>query len=580
MKKVMALAYRGLLTSTVAITSAAFIYSGGRLWLQHFEILSGSDRHNHLPILALLVVGLMVRRLWKANTPWNCSPEFSVTDAVALLIASALLKGAISLSSPWIANIAFVVWLTSLVRITMGRPAFRLVRGPLALLWLTVPLPMQLDHQLAGWMQSRSANVASGIADLFGYLHLQTGNVISIRDSQLFVEEACSGLGSMYTIVATCIFYCVCNRRNVIHCIGIIAAALPVILLANSFRIFTIVAVNSTGQLDVATGTLHTILGLAAILGAMIPLLAIDKLLAVILAPVQSSSNIWVSNWNQLVANAPTPNTTQIDDIEEEDDAEPMPIHNDILPTSIQQALRWLKSPATATCLVAMIILQIQASDAARTTAPSTPSPPHATPLHDFTQTIKSSLLPAQILRFQQQKFQAVPVDGIRSLEWIYSDNNTELVALTLQHPFIGWHPLEECYTSRGWTIIGHEKLGLNSDAAPSQSEQKSMVAEATRSQAKRRPRVRLMMTSNTGEYAMLVYSILRSDGQPLLPDLQQRFSNRTQTGGRGSSRTTQIQALTVSYSQLSPQQRQDTEQLFATLYDKAQHAIVSQPHQ
>ena len=328
-------------------------------------------------------------------------------------------------------------------------------------------------------------------------------------------------------------------------------------------------------------------MGLIINLAAMVPLLAFDKVLSVVLAPIPPMNNAWQACWNRFLANACDPQSMPTTNLDQDgmraiDDVDPAIEYFQDRLSPIANILRWLRVPTTIVALASAVFIQVQASDRAEYLTALKPQTQRPATRLGLVQTVSSSLLPEQILKYRQRSFNIVPTENVRSLEWTYSDNNTELISLSLQYPFRGWHPLEDCYTSRGWKIVRHDRIVSTADTvlphAADPNPQAAEISSGSRgtdsTPSTIRPRARLLLTSDTGEFAMLIYSILDSTGQPLLPNVQRLLADRTLPLGEVAESTTQVQAFVVSYARPTPEQKNHTETLFAALYDSAQRAI------
>lgn len=93
---------------------------------------------------------------------------------------------------------------------------------PISLTYLTLlPLllvrpPSKLDTFALHWLQENTTWLASRVLETLGHLHLQTGNIIELPDKQFLVEEACSGVQSLFTVLFLAAFIVCWNRRSLL----------------------------------------------------------------------------------------------------------------------------------------------------------------------------------------------------------------------------------------------------------------------------------------------------------------------------------------------------------------------------
>ena len=70
---------------------------------------------------------------------------------------------------------------------------------------MTLPFPAGYDDKLIQFLQRQSSHLTSMILDCIGILHLPAGNVLELAQKRLFVDEACSGVDSLYALMAICL---------------------------------------------------------------------------------------------------------------------------------------------------------------------------------------------------------------------------------------------------------------------------------------------------------------------------------------------------------------------------------------
>jgi len=138
----------------------------------------------------------------------------------------------------------------------------RALAFPLLYLLLTIPLPKTWDDALTQPLQTFASVVAEGAFDAFGWAVVRQGNVLQLPGLKLLVEEQCSGAHSLYALVALSFAWVAFVARPVWLRVVLVAAAVPVAMLANAIR------VTGTGVLaykvdpSYATGVSHQTAGI------------------------------------------------------------------------------------------------------------------------------------------------------------------------------------------------------------------------------------------------------------------------------------------------------------------------------
>jgi exosortase len=159
---------------------------------------------------------------------------------------------------------------------------------PILFLAFMVPLPGVIVDALTAPLKQFASAIAEQLLYSLGYPIARTGVVLSIGRYQLLVADACSGLHSMYSLLALSLLYVYLMRhpsrwRNAI----LLAAALPIALAANVVRVIILVLVTYHFGDEAGQGFVHGFAGMALFLIALALLMFVDTLLGLVgrLAP-------------------------------------------------------------------------------------------------------------------------------------------------------------------------------------------------------------------------------------------------------------------------------------------------------
>jgi len=103
---------------------------------------------------------------------------------------------------------------------------------------LAVPLPELITQALALPLQFKASQMGAALLKMRSVPVLLSGNVILLPGQQLFVTEACSGLRSLTALLSLSVLLSALMLRYVPSRILLIAAAVPVAIFINGFRVF------------------------------------------------------------------------------------------------------------------------------------------------------------------------------------------------------------------------------------------------------------------------------------------------------------------------------------------------------
>lgn len=235
---------------------AAVLAFGGILY-DHGRRLGVLEYFDFFPVFLVAVIALTVRALQASESlkkrQWRAEP-------ISLGLALLFYCGSIWAQSPWLGFASFFLLGNSLL---VAEPT---ARSSWRLLILLIPLPMELDSRLIHELQRISSLYASRLLDFSGIPHLMRGNVLELPSNRFFVEEACSGIGSVYLLTAATALYVVLSQMRLIRGLPLLASVPWWAIVSNVVRIVVIAATAHLWQIDLSHGWQHETLGIAAML--------------------------------------------------------------------------------------------------------------------------------------------------------------------------------------------------------------------------------------------------------------------------------------------------------------------------
>jgi len=384
---------------------------------------------------------------------WRLPPAQRAAHISARLLLCgelAALLAAVILFSPWLGYVALLLGLGSLaVRLTGSATGGKL-RAVWALAWFLVSPPFGLDLWLVQELQGITALSSSRLLDYFGYRHLLEGNVLEFAGRQLFVEEACSGVQSLFSLTAVVLLFCVWKRRSWPQSILLVAAAMLWALVANTLRVTIIGAIYALTGFDLSSGWPHELMGYVLLALSIVLLLSTDELVVYVFGEIIVPHGRWPRNpltccWNRWVANVSpdvfVPVTNTMDD-------------------SLPQ-LSPIAGPRPVLACLFGVLAVLQLVGLAGTAAAAlaeVPVPP-------------ANFIPAQTLPVSLGAWRCTESsievrarssnEGLYSRIWKYSvsaegrdEQAPQFTALvSFDYPFAYIHELTKCYTPRGWSI-------------------------------------------------------------------------------------------------------------------------------
>jgi exosortase len=517
--------------------------------------------------------------------------------------AWALLALGVVVITPWFAAVGMLLAALGALLAVGG---WRLTRAALpgwAFLWLAIPPPRKYDFLLISKLQNVVSRWSSELLDLAGVYHVMDGNVVRVAGRELLVDQACSGIYSLFTLLIGTIFYVLWVRTSIFRAAVLAAAAVFWVLFGNVVRIVTVVLLSTRWGIDAASGWKHELLGLFMFVVMLGLVLSTDRFTSYLLSlvgmirwrvqmfrglapdshPRRTSKNeftgfdVHTASMGRKTKPATAgPSAVAAADVETaaapavENLAEAMspPEHvvADHRTTLPPVGRTWMGSRAFATAFGVLFLPQLMLpgvhwKDVLLTSDVYT---------KQFA-TMNLNAMPEKVGPFSRGDYKTDKREwdnswGEHSCVWGYRGPN-RAAAVSLDYQFVEWHELTLCYTGRGWTMISRRV-----ETAPPLASASGMTGPGSNGGG---PVVVAEFLNLEGRHGYLVYSLYDRKNRPLDPPdnqglgqlLQERLSSWIKTGdagGRdGELLSYQLQTFTEGEAPPTPAERASVFELF-----------------
>ncbi len=205
-------------------------------------------------------------------------PAFA--KGMAVLIFSMLIFIVGTAGAEWfLSRVAMVTCLIGLVIYFGGMMLFRQLWFPLFFLGFMIPLPYVIYYRLTFPLQQLSSFSAFQAMKGLGVAGLREGNILHLPGFSLEVVEACSGLRSIMILLALAALISYWASLPKLWRWLLFAAAIPVAIVANIFRLMMIAGLGLFWNAEVAKSFLHEGSGIFVFLCGLFLLLALTGIL-------------------------------------------------------------------------------------------------------------------------------------------------------------------------------------------------------------------------------------------------------------------------------------------------------------
>jgi exosortase len=172
-----------------------------------------------------------------------------------------------------------IIVLAGCVLLAGGRAVLRDFAAPIGLLLFAIPLPDWLVDSVTLPLKVLISDSVTLLLHAIGYPIAQDGVMIVIGPYEVLVQDACSGLNSIFALLAIGVFYVQIARRPTFwRNLALLLAIIPIAVLANFVRVLCLVLIAYYAGVQRLEGPLHLFTGLAMFAFALGALFAFDRL--------------------------------------------------------------------------------------------------------------------------------------------------------------------------------------------------------------------------------------------------------------------------------------------------------------
>jgi exosortase len=408
--------------------------AGGVLVIAFLPLLLAHGRQlwlrPHYQFFPLALVGAAVLA-WPALTegPRTRAGSTARTMSFGLVgLSWLLLAGAVVMDSPWAASVACLILLAAAPLGIGGWPYLRALLPALGFLLLVIPPPFGMDSRLVSALQTLTAKASSHILDYINVFHYMEGNVVVTSGKRYMVEEACSGIHSLFSIVACTLFYALWAHVHWFRAICLLVAAVFWVMVQNTFRVVMIAYVGSRWGWDLSAGWPHYALDFVLFGCSLLLLASTDRFLRFL-----GESFSWRDETRAFAGKSSNRPSAAVDR---------------------GAPIQWLPAGLLGGAFAVLAVPQL--ADLVLGLS-STVSGSYATSINKYNE-FTVDTLPATIAGWKQAENKK-PFEtrdsghtlGEFSRTWNYEKNGRMLV-VSFDYPFPIWHDLRGCYHANGWT--------------------------------------------------------------------------------------------------------------------------------
>jgi exosortase len=370
--------------------------------------------------LSLAVGGIRSQQGLQPGTARTAWQWWAPAGVLALL-------GTVS-ATAWLGAMGMLLWIAGAIYAVGGRALLKVVAPSWCCLWLTIRPPGDLDLRLIQALQSVTAGLADRFLDQLGQVHMLTGNAITVVGKKLFVEEACSGIQSLFAGWACAWLLCLARRHGLLRSTLLLASVPLWAITANVARVVLISVLWNEQRISVDQGFRHDALGMV--------------LFAMVVGLIASTDCLlgWIFAAGELRVRHIC--------LRHPHDLRVLPLSERRSWPAVSTVL--FQSRAAGICGAGLLLLQLAFFVGGDRLLGDGRA---ALQLPQF----GAAVLPARIGDWRHVGYEAVrrpnsSGDGTHGQLWHFEGPDGK-ATVAIDYPFTGWHELSICYPADGWEL-------------------------------------------------------------------------------------------------------------------------------
>ncbi len=247
---------------------------------EYYGELWSRTHYQFFPFALVAFVGLLATRRATEPQRWTAFPKLLFVAWILSVGAYLGLRFGMQKNMPIVGTFAFIVLLTAWSAACRDDGFNRRLTYLSILPWLTLRLPMNYDQDVIHWLQRVTTSVASKSLHRMGFLHYRDGNMLQFPGKTFMIEEACSGVQSLFTILFLAALVMCLKRRSFVHGAVMLISGVFYAGFMNAARVVFIAVAWEQWDWDLSSGWQHDAVGYCGLLLAAMLLLSTDNLLA------------------------------------------------------------------------------------------------------------------------------------------------------------------------------------------------------------------------------------------------------------------------------------------------------------
>jgi len=234
------------------------------------------DNYSH----GFLILPVAVWLIWRQRQQLAQIPLTKNKLGLLFMIGSLLLLIAGTAGAEYFtARVSFVFLLFSISLYQFGWPFTRKIWFAFFFMLFMIPIPYVIYYAITFPMQLFASKVSTVFLQMIGLPLIRQGNILHIPGYSMEVAEACSGIRSLFSLLALGALFAYFTQPNKIKAVILFLSTIPIAIAGNVFRISLTALCAHTISIKFTEGVLHEISGLIVFVFSLVLLFIFGAIL-------------------------------------------------------------------------------------------------------------------------------------------------------------------------------------------------------------------------------------------------------------------------------------------------------------
>ncbi|MBN1870054.1 MAG: exosortase/archaeosortase family protein [Candidatus Omnitrophica bacterium] len=257
--------------------AAVFLFSYVPTFIWMWDRWFARDSYYSHGVLVPFVTAFLI---WQKRGELTSTEKSESGWGMPLIVAGMLLHIFASLLRVYfVSGFSMLIVLAGLILYFYGLAVFQKILFPVLFLVFMVPMPLIIITNVSFQMKIFAAKIAAGILNNIGIPALRQGSLIIMRNAQVVVDDVCSGLRSLISLMALGSIFAYWMKSSAVKKYVLFAATIPIAVLTNVARIIFLSSIAEIWGPQSAIGFIHDASGFLVFALAFILLYVMVRIL-------------------------------------------------------------------------------------------------------------------------------------------------------------------------------------------------------------------------------------------------------------------------------------------------------------